>query len=77
MYSVSGPQEVDSILLTIWRDLFVALLATGSKRDKDKIPDMLDDLEDVMGQYCLEKLVFGGNSNVLQYVFPFVSSACR
>ncbi|KDR74299.1 hypothetical protein GALMADRAFT_250097 [Galerina marginata CBS 339.88] len=59
-FSVLGPQNVDRILLWIWRDLFVSLLAEGSERDKKRVPDLLEDIESVMGVHALERLLYGG-----------------
>ena len=36
------------------------MLATGTQRQIKKIPEMLDDIEDIMGWTALERLLYGG-----------------
>lgn len=55
-----GPQNIDRILLWIWRDLFVSLFATGSARDKKKVPDFVQDIERILGVRTLHRLLTGG-----------------
>jgi hypothetical protein len=64
--SVLGPQNIDRVLLWIWRDLFVSLFSKGSKRDKDKIPEMLEDIETLLGVDGLERLLYGGEAGVFK-----------
>lgn len=64
--SVLGPQNIDRMLLWIWRDLFVSLLSKGSKRERDKIFEMLDDIEYFLGVDGLEKLLYGGDSGMFK-----------
>lgn len=59
-FSVQGPQNVDKILLWIWRDLLVSLLAKGSERDKARVSDFLEEIQLVLGVEALEKILFGG-----------------
>jgi hypothetical protein len=54
------------VLLWIWRDLFVSLFSKGSKRDRDKIPDMLEDIENFLGYDGLERLLYGGESGMFK-----------
>lgn len=61
--SVLGPQNIDRVLLWIWRDLFISLFSKGSKREKDKIPEMLEDIENSLGVDGLERLLYGGGSS--------------
>ncbi|KAF8806817.1 hypothetical protein BYT27DRAFT_7167004 [Phlegmacium glaucopus] len=60
--SVLGPQNIDRVLLWIWRDLFVSLFCKGSKHEKDKIPEMLEDIESSLGIEGLERLLYGGDT---------------
>ena len=62
-FTLQGPQSVDRILLWIWRDLFVTLLTSGTARDKEKIPDMLEDIEEAIGVESLERLLYGGRAS--------------
>ncbi|KAF8954252.1 hypothetical protein BDZ97DRAFT_492351 [Flammula alnicola] len=59
-FSVMGPQNLDRILLWIWRDLFVSLFAKGTEREKKKVPDFLEDIEALLGVHALERLLYGG-----------------
>ncbi|KAL1939715.1 hypothetical protein VTO73DRAFT_9748 [Trametes versicolor] len=59
-WELNGAHHIEEVLQFIWRDLFLSMLASGSKRHLAKIPEMLDDIEDLMGWTSLERLVFGG-----------------
>jgi len=59
-YSFLGPHNIDRILLWIWRDLLVSMLAKSSERDKKKLPDLLEDIESILGVSALERLLYGG-----------------
>jgi hypothetical protein len=59
-FNINGAHNVDQVLLWIWRDLFVSILARGRDRQKEMIPEMLSDIEDVLGWPCLERLLYGG-----------------
>jgi hypothetical protein len=59
-FSLTGANSIDEVLLWIWRDLFVSLLANGAKRDKKMVPEMLVDIERVFGWNALERLLYGG-----------------
>jgi len=63
--SVLGPQNIDRVLLWIWRDLFVSMLSKGSKREKDKVPEMLEDIESLLGIDGLERLLYGGDTGMV------------
>ncbi|KAF8185134.1 hypothetical protein BJ912DRAFT_803004, partial [Pholiota molesta] len=68
-FSVIGPQNLHRIILWIWRDLFVSLLAYGSDREKSKIPDCLEDIELALGIRSLGRLVYGGKSGSDDFAF--------
>ncbi|KAH9936825.1 uncharacterized protein BXZ73DRAFT_89313 [Epithele typhae] len=59
-WNVNGAHNIDEVLHFIWRDLFLSLLATGNQRFISKIPEMLDEIEDVLGWTALERLLYGG-----------------
>ena len=59
-WQVNGAHNVEEVLQFIWRDLFLSMLATGTQRQIKKIPEMLDDIEDIMGWTALERLLYGG-----------------
>ena len=46
-WEVNGAHNIEEVLQFIWRDLFLSLLATGTKEQIAKIPEMLDDIEDM------------------------------
>jgi len=59
-FSVSGPHGVERILLWIWRDLFLSLLARGLSSDKKKTAEMLESVEFMLDWTALERLLYGG-----------------
>ncbi|CDO76340.1 hypothetical protein BN946_scf185011.g4 [Trametes cinnabarina] len=59
-WELTGAHNIEEVLQFIWRDLFLSLLASGNQRQIKKIPDMLDDIEDLMGWTALERLLYGG-----------------
>ncbi|TFK83254.1 hypothetical protein K466DRAFT_589876 [Polyporus arcularius HHB13444] len=59
-WHVNGAHNIEEVLQFIWRDLFLSMLATGSQRQIKRIPEMLDDIEDLLGWSALEKLIYGG-----------------
>ena len=70
-FSTLGPQNVDRILLWIWRDLFVSLLSVGSERERNKLPDYLEDIQTVLGVSALERLLYGGRPRKFVTVVPY------
>lgn len=61
-FMFNGAQNLESVMLWIWRDLFMAILATGSKRQRCVVPDMIDDIRLLLGWRALELLLRGGTS---------------
>ncbi|KAI1792599.1 hypothetical protein LXA43DRAFT_1093556 [Ganoderma leucocontextum] len=59
-WQVNGAHNIEEALQFIWRDLFLSMLATGTQRQIKQIPEMLDDIEDIMGWTALERLLYGG-----------------
>lgn len=59
-FHFTGAHNLERIILWIWRDLFVAMLADGTNRQKSAIPDMLDDIRTEYGWNALERLLYGG-----------------
>jgi len=59
-FSFTGGHHFDQVLLWVWRDLFVSLLAAGDPREKNIIPEMLGDLEEALGWHSLVRLLYGG-----------------
>ncbi|KAJ3550597.1 hypothetical protein NMY22_g366 [Coprinellus aureogranulatus] len=56
---VRGPTNVDRLLLWIWRDLCLCILARGLKEDRKRVKDILYDLESIYGFPVLERLLLG------------------
>lgn len=59
-FYLTGAAAFDRVLHWVWRDLFLSLLATGSERQKKHIPEMLGEIEKMMGWQGLERLLHGG-----------------
>ena len=59
-FHFTGAHNLERILLWIWRDLFVVILADGTTRQKVLIPDMLDDILVEFGWKALQRLLYGG-----------------
>ncbi|KAF9040696.1 hypothetical protein BJ165DRAFT_1350932 [Panaeolus papilionaceus] len=62
-FHVIGPQQIDQILLWIWRDVLVSIFVVGTQKDKDKVSDFLIDIESVFGVTALERLLQGGKTD--------------
>ncbi|EIM85332.1 uncharacterized protein STEHIDRAFT_131963 [Stereum hirsutum FP-91666 SS1] len=59
-FYLTGAAAFDRVLHWVWRDLFLSLLATGTERQKKHIPEMLGEIEKMMGWHGLERLLHGG-----------------
>ncbi|KAI0922206.1 hypothetical protein AcW2_006962 [Taiwanofungus camphoratus] len=59
-FEIHGAHNVEEVLHFIWRDLFLSLLATGSEHHISKIPEMLEEIEDLLGWSALERVLYGG-----------------
>ncbi|KAG2065916.1 hypothetical protein BDR04DRAFT_1160933 [Suillus decipiens] len=59
-FNFTGAHNLQRVMLWIWRDLFVVMLADGTKRQKSAIPDMLTDIRTDFGWNALERLLYGG-----------------
>lgn len=59
-FHFTGTHNLEHIMLWIWRDLFVVMLAHGTKHQQAAIPDMLDDIHVQYGWKALERLLHGG-----------------
>ncbi|KAH7881845.1 hypothetical protein F5I97DRAFT_1939714 [Phlebopus sp. FC_14] len=63
-FLLTGAHNLERVMLWIWRDLFVTLLATGTKRQRNSISDMLDDIQTLLGWRSLEYLLYGGRKSM-------------
>ncbi|KAF9236903.1 hypothetical protein BU15DRAFT_63625 [Melanogaster broomeanus] len=59
-FCLTGAHNLERVMLWIWRDLFLMILATGSKRQRTSMPEMLDDIQSLLGWRALEHLLHGG-----------------
>ncbi|KAE9399815.1 hypothetical protein BT96DRAFT_1019281 [Gymnopus androsaceus JB14] len=55
-------ENMDKILLWVWRELFVSMLAANERQGKKKIPEMLLDIEDCLGWKSLIYALRGGST---------------
>ncbi|KAH0839331.1 hypothetical protein J3R83DRAFT_13 [Lanmaoa asiatica] len=62
-FMLNGAQNLQNVMLWIWRDLFMTILATGSKRQRSLVPDMMDDIRVLLGWRALEQLLRGGSKS--------------
>ncbi|KAJ3842744.1 hypothetical protein EV361DRAFT_906192 [Lentinula raphanica] len=62
-FSYPNIQRMDRILLWMWRELFVSMLAANGDFSKKEIPDMLGDIEDSFGWRSLSKMIYGGSND--------------
>ncbi|KAI0059310.1 hypothetical protein BV25DRAFT_1918554 [Artomyces pyxidatus] len=60
-FQLTGVPSFDKVLLWVWRDLFLSMLASRPEKAKT-IPQMLQDIQDVMGWTSLERLLLGGKT---------------
>lgn len=79
---VRGPQNVDKLLLWIWRDLALCMLAKGTKQDKERVSTIIEDLETIYGFPVLERLLRGGKKSefIISLLYLYLShifSSCR
>ena len=69
-WHVNGAHNLEEVLHFIWRDLFLSILATGTRRQVEQIPDMLEDIEDVLSWTALERLLYGGRKGTFSSDCP-------
>jgi hypothetical protein len=61
-FNLNGAHKIDQVLLWIWRDLFVSLLASDNQHQKNLIPEMLGEIEHAKDWQALERILYGGKS---------------
>ncbi|KDQ52030.1 hypothetical protein JAAARDRAFT_73311 [Jaapia argillacea MUCL 33604] len=64
-FSLSGAHNLEEPLLWIWRDLLLNILHKGSEKQKNRIPEMLVDIESILGWRGLERMLYGGKQSRL------------
>ncbi|PBK65574.1 hypothetical protein ARMSODRAFT_960944 [Armillaria solidipes] len=57
-----GPHNISTVLLWMWRELFVSFSASGGRQARKQIPEMLLDIEEEMGWKSLVRLLQGGTN---------------
>ncbi|KAF8121420.1 hypothetical protein EV363DRAFT_1421354 [Boletus edulis] len=62
-FMLNGAHNLENVILWIWRDLFMTILATGTKRQRSVVPDMIDDIRVLLGWRALEQLLRGGSKS--------------
>ncbi|KAH7903674.1 hypothetical protein BJ138DRAFT_1120150 [Hygrophoropsis aurantiaca] len=63
-FKLTGAHNLDQVMLWIWRDLFVTILAKGTIRHREAIPDMLDDIQHLLGWKSLDRMLYGGKKSL-------------
>ncbi|KAG6811965.1 hypothetical protein H0H92_005069 [Tricholoma furcatifolium] len=63
-FSLRGPHGIKRVALWIWRELFVSMLSSVA-HPKQRIAEMLDEIELIMGWQSLERLLYGGKPSIL------------
>ncbi len=62
-----GPHNISTVLLWMWRELFVSFSASGGRQARKQIPEMLLDIEEEMGWKSLVRLLQGGTNGTLSH----------
>lgn len=58
-----GLYNVESGILWVWREVFISLLASKSNKTLVKLlPELLAEVDDILGWRGLERLIAGGES---------------
>ena len=59
-FSFKGAHHTSRILLWVWRDLFLSMLASNPPPDRKRILDMLAEIDHSLGWQYVHRLLFGG-----------------
>ena len=59
-FHLKGASNASVVLLWVWRDLILTMLAYGTENQKKYIPEMLEDIQTGMGWIGLPRLLMGG-----------------
>jgi hypothetical protein len=62
-FELDGAHRIENVLLWIWRDMFLTMLAMKNQRISKVIPDMLSDIELILGWRAVEKVLYGGRKS--------------
>ncbi|TFK53302.1 hypothetical protein OE88DRAFT_1696189 [Heliocybe sulcata] len=69
-FSLSGAATLDRVLLWIWRDLLLVMLASEDPRLTGVMPEMLTDIENVVGWQSVERILYGGREGLMPEEAP-------
>lgn len=58
-FDLNGSSKLQAVTLFIWRDMFLSILAHGSREHKAAIPRMLSDIENALGWKALVGVMYG------------------
>lgn len=72
-FEVNGAHNIEEVLLFIWRDLLLSLLGYGSQRQIAKIPEILEEIEDLLGWTSLERVLYGGTCRPYHQIIHFTA----
>ncbi|KAG6910173.1 hypothetical protein DXG01_012622 [Tephrocybe rancida] len=64
-FALRGPDAMRKVALWIWREIFMSMLAHGTPFVIRSIPEMIAEIEALLGWRALERLLSGGNPSVL------------
>jgi hypothetical protein len=70
LFEIGGGQNIESIILWIWRDVFLTMLAADRPRYPEVIGEMLGEIEEVLGWKVLERILYGGKQSRLGLLEP-------
>jgi hypothetical protein len=59
-FELDGAHQAERVLLWIWRELLLALLASSRPRAHALAVEVLEDIEDVLGWRGVERVLYGG-----------------
>jgi hypothetical protein len=63
-FNIDGVDNLGSVTQFIWRDMFIAMLATGKQRRKEQVVELLHDIKASMGWQYLFKILEGGKQGM-------------
>jgi hypothetical protein len=59
-FAYKGANHTSRILLWIWRDLFLSMLASNPPPESKKVMEMLSEIDNSMGWLYVHRLLYGG-----------------
>ena len=71
-FDLKGCNRVNQVFLWLWREIFLILLATGSRHSIGKLTSMLEDVENRISWQALIHVLNGGTKGVSSIAFEKV-----